>query len=86
MGKIIYMQDWLDNHSKMKEYAEEIDYCNKMLSKHRLEYSILSHKKSAFFRNIRLKTLQALIKSDRECVEKYTKLYYECTYSSKEAL
>lgn len=36
MGKIIYMQDWLDNHSKMKEYAEKIDYCNKTLSKHRL--------------------------------------------------
>lgn len=86
MGKVIHMQDWLDNHCKMKEYAEEISYYNKMIYKHKLKYSILSHKKSAFFRNIRLKTLQALIKSDRECIEEYTKLYYECAYSSKEAL
>ena len=86
MGKIIYMQSWLNNRCKMKEYAKEIDDYNGMLYKHKLKYSILSHKKSAFFRNIRLKTLQALIQSDRECIEKYTKLYYACTYSSKEAL
>ena len=86
MSKIINMQDLLDNHCKMEDYANEISYYNKMLDKHKLKYSILSHKKSAFFRNIRLKTLQVLIQSDRECIENYTKLCYECTYSSKETL
>lgn len=86
MGEIIYKQDWLDNRCKMKEYNDELDYYNKMLSKHMLKYSILSHKKLVFFRSVRLKTLQALIQSDRECIEKYTKLCYECTHVSKEAL